>query len=191
MNDVQRFFEVNPSGLVFEFLPNKTFYGMLTKLICELTGKTTDELGLAENGHNMFFDTKDSAIRVLSKFDTRQIERSGSGFGNHGLRFIPEMDNLHGYLYYGDLAGYVYDYDEKAHEVTIEWHTDILFAYLADISLLDPGFKITQKPIERQKTDKKKTAVASAIKVHVNLDSKGNYEGFKMEEIDQFIENLG
>lgn len=168
-----------------------TIQKVISMQIAGLTESTLSEIGYL--GTACWLNTKTNQRMLVSKFEYDKVVRKASNGFNNTTEFIPQLKELAGFFYYGDLNNYIYDIDEDANYIVFKWHIDILLAYLTDTSLLDSSFKISHKVVikEEKKKNKRDDHVPVMLFIERNYRKAGeDVATFCTEDIEEYFRRL-
>lgn len=169
---------------------------MITTQLAALTEKTPTELGY--QGSAAWYSRKENSRIIVSRFDYDKVIRKGNNRFGSDTTFIPELEKLNTFFFYGELANYVYDEDEDNNYVVFKWHAPILLSYLTNTSLLDESFRIYHKEITKsdkkgKKEDKNKKDDHSPMMLFIERSyrntetDQSRYSSFDPEEIPEYF----
>ncbi len=182
-----------PSVETIVLSPNSgSLQKIITMQLAALTECTPTELGY--QGSAAWFNNKTNTKMIVSRFDyDKVVKKSRTGF-NSSTEFIPALEKLNGFFFYGDLSNYVYDVDEDSNYIVFKWHMDIMLAYLTDTSMLDESFKIKHKVVAKadKKKDKRDDHVPMMLLIERAYRQANNDRivTFCTEEIEEYFRRL-
>lgn len=167
---------------------------LISSQLAALTEMTLTELGY--DGSAAWYSRKENSRIIVSRFKYDKIVQKGVNRFGSDTCFIPELERLNCFFFYGELANYIYDEDEDNNYIVFKWHAPILLAYLTNTSLLDESFKIYHKEIAKndKKKDKKDDHVPMMIFIERSYRKIGEeqprYREFDTEEIPEYFNNF-